>query len=65
MKIGINLKTKLVSINKPISRKIMFNNKYPFYTSSSNYMKLHFKEYALWAKKKFLKKNINKIIEIG
>ena len=28
-------------------------------------MKLHFKEYANWAKKKFLKNNKNKIIEIG
>ena len=45
--------------------KMMFNNKYPFFTSSSNFMKHHFMEYADWAKKRFLTKNKSKIIEIG
>ena len=45
--------------------KMMFNNNYPFFTSSSKFMKHHFMEYANWAKKKFLKKNKTKIIEIG
>ena len=45
--------------------KMMFNNKYPFFTSSSKFMKHHFIEYANWAKKKFLTKNKSKIIEIG
>ncbi len=42
----------------------MFNEKYPFYTGSSNYMKIHFNEYANWIKKEFLKPN-SKLIEIG
>ena len=33
--------------------KMMFNNKYPFFTSSSKFMKHHFMEYADWAKKDF------------
>ena len=47
---------------KPIQ---MFNKNYPFYTSSSNYMKYHFKKFANWAKKKFIKKNLSKIVEVG
>ena len=55
----------LLQLNDHPKPKMMFNSKYPFYTSSSESMKLHFKEYANWAKKKFLKKNKSKIIEIG
>ena len=47
----------------PKSQKI-FNNKYPFYTGMSEFMKHHFKNYFLWAKKNYLKAN-SKIIEIG
>ena len=47
---------------KPIQ---MFNKNYPFYTSSSNHMKYHFKKFANWAKKKFIKKNLSKIVEVG
>ena len=42
----------------------MFNKKYPFYTGSSELMKLHFKKYADWIKSEFLKSN-SKLIEIG
>ena len=42
----------------------MFNDKYPFFTGSSQAMKLHFKEYSDFIKKKFIKNN-SKIIEIG
>ena len=47
---------------KPIQ---MFNKNYPFYTSSSNHMEYHFKKFANWAKKNFIKKNVSKIIEVG
>ena len=47
----------------PKSNEI-FNDKYPFYTSSSNYMIEHFKNYFTWLKKNFLYSN-SKIIEIG
>jgi methylation protein EvaC len=47
----------------PKSQKI-FNNKYPFYTGKSKFMRDHFKNYFLWAQKNYLKDN-SKIIEIG
>ena len=62
LKVGINLKTKLVSINKPISSKIMFNNKYPYRSSMSKTMIKSFIELSKLINKKF---NPNKILEIG
>ena len=52
---------QLINHPKP---EMMFGDKYPFYTASSEYMKLHFKKYAEWLKKKYLKAD-SKIIEIG
>ncbi len=52
---------QLINHPKP---EMMFGNKYPFYTASSQYMKLHFKKYAEWLKKKYLKTD-SKLIEIG
>jgi methylation protein EvaC len=62
LKVGINLKTKLVSINKPISSKIMFNNKYPYRSSMSKTMIKSFMDLSKFINKKF---NPNKILEIG
>jgi methylation protein EvaC len=62
LKIGLNLKTKLVSINKPISSKIMFNSKYPYRSSMSKTMTLSFKNLSKLINKKF---KPNKILEIG
>ena len=42
----------------------MFNSKYPFFTASSEYMKIHFSKYATFIKDNYLNNN-NKIIEIG
>ena len=42
----------------------MFNAKYPFFTGSSEYMKIHFVKYAKFIKDNYLKSNC-KIIEIG
>ena len=42
----------------------MFNDKYPFFTGSSEYMKIHFTKYAEFIKNIYLKDN-SKIIEIG
>ena len=52
---------QLVSHPKPSK---MFNKNYPFYTSSSNSMVKHFKKYANWIKKKYLKKN-SSLLELG
>jgi methylation protein EvaC len=49
--------------NHPKSQNI-FNNKYPFFTSKSKFMRSHFKNYFLWSKKKYLNNN-SKIVEIG
>ena len=62
LKIGINLKTKLVSINKPISSKIMFNNKYPYRSSMSKTMIKSFVNLSRLINKNF---NPDKILEIG
>ncbi len=62
LKIGINTDTKLVSINKPISSKLMFNNKYPYRSSMSKTMLKSFKNLAISINKKFKPK---KILEIG
>ena len=55
LKVGINLKTKLVSINKPISSKIMFNNKYPYRSSMSKTMIKSFMNLS-----KLINKNMNR-----
>ena len=62
LKVGINLITKLVAINKPLSSKIMFNNKYPYRSSMSKTMIKSFVELSKLINKKF---NPKKILEIG
>ncbi len=62
LKIGINIDTKLVSINQPISSKLMFNNKYPYRSSMSKTMLKSFQNLAVLINKKFKPK---KILEIG
>ena len=63
MKVGFNKSLSLFQLYKNPNPKKMFNKNYPFYTSSSKSMILHFKKYAKWIKKK-LKKNAS-ILEIG
>ena len=62
LKIGLDLKTKLVSINKPIASEIMFNSNYPYRSSMSKTMIKSFKDLSKFIKKKFKPK---KILEIG
>ena len=64
LEVGFSLENYLFQVNDhPKSPKI-FNNKYPFYTSKSNYMIKHFKNYFIWTRKNYLNNN-SKIIEIG
>ena len=65
LSVSFSEEMSLLQLNDHPKPKMMFNNKYPFYTSSSKFMKHHFMEYANWAKKRYLNKNKNKIIEIG
>ena len=62
LKVGIDLKTKLVSINKPISSKIMFNNKYPYRSSMSKTMIKSFVDLSKLINRKF---KPDRILEIG
>ena len=54
----------LLQLNDHPKPKMMFNKNYPFFTSSSEFMKLHFKDYASWIKKNYLK-SAGKIVELG
>ena len=54
--------TKLVSIKKTFSSKMMFNDKYPYRSSMSKTMKKSFKILSNKIKKEF---KPNKILEIG
>jgi SAM-dependent methyltransferase len=64
MEAGFSEKLSLFQLNEHPMPEKMFNNKYPFFTGSSEYMKLHFKNYANWIQKKYLNSNA-KLIEIG
>ena len=64
MEVGFSEKISLFQLNKFSNPKIIHNEKYPFYTSSSEYMKTHFKKYADWVLRKYLKSN-SKLLEIG
>ena len=64
MEVGFSKKLSLFQLNDHPSPKLMFNDNYPFFTSSSKYMINHFKEFSSWIKKKYFK-NVKNIIEIG
>ncbi len=64
MEVGFSEELSLFQLNDYPKPELMFNERYPFYTGSSEYMKKHFKLFADWLKKEFLKTN-SKIIEIG
>ena len=64
MEVGFSEDLSLFQLNDHTKPEKMFNKKYPFYTGSSELMKLHFENYAKWIQKKFLKTN-SKLIEIG
>jgi len=65
LSVSFSEEMSLLQLDDHPKPKMMFNNKYPFFTSSSKFMRHHFIEYANWAKKRFVKKNKSKIIEIG
>ena len=60
--ICFNIKSKLVSIKKTFSGKMMFNNEYPYRSSMSKTMQKSFKDLSKQIKKDF---NPKKILEIG
>ena len=64
LNVGFNEKISLFQLNDFPATEKMFNKNYPFYTGSSLGMIKHFKNYAEWIKKNYLKNN-NRLIEIG
>lgn len=64
LEVGFNKKNYLFQVNNHPQSKKIFTNKYPFFTNKSKYMVKHFKNFYMWAKKKYLRKD-SKIIEIG
>ncbi len=63
MEVGFNDELSLFQLNDHPKPEKMFNENYPFFTGSSEYMKKHFRDYAEFVKKYI--KNNSKIIEIG
>jgi len=64
MEVGFSKDLSLFQLNDHPKPEKMFNENYPFFSGSSNYMKGHFKLYANSLKKIYSKNNL-KIIEIG
>jgi methylation protein EvaC len=64
MEVGFSDDLSLFQLNDHPKPTMMFNKNYPFFTGSSQHMKLHFKNYASWIKK-YHPKTIKNIIEIG
>ena len=64
MEVGFSSSISLFQLNDHPAPKLMFNNNYPFFTSSSKYMVKHFKKYSSWIKKNYYN-NVKNIIEIG
>ena len=64
MEVGFSEDLSLFQLNDHPKPKMMFNKNYPFFTGSSQQMKLHFKNYADWIKK-YHPGKIKNIIEIG
>lgn len=64
MEVGFSEKISLFQLNKFSNPKIIHSVNYPFYTASSEYMKIHFKKYANWVQKEYLKSH-SKLIEVG
>jgi len=64
MEVGFSKDISLFQLNNHPQPKMMFNKDYPFFTGSSKAMTVHFKKYADWLKKNYLK-NKKTLIEIG
>ena len=64
MEVGFSEKVSLLQLNEFSNPEKVHNEKYPFYTGSSEHMKLHFKKFAEWMQKNYLNSN-SKLIEVG
>ena len=64
LEVGFSEKCSLFQLKDHPTPEQMFNNKYPFFTGSSEAMKIHFQKYSDFIKKNYVNNN-SKIIEIG
>jgi len=64
MEVGFSEDLSLFQLNDHPKPNMMFNENYPFFTGSSEQMKIHFKNYADWIKK-YHQNKIKNVIEIG
>ena len=65
MKVGFNEEYSLFKLLEHPKPEQMFNSKYPFLTSSSNFMVHHFNNFYKFIKENYLQSTNEKIIEIG
>ena len=64
LEVGFNKKNYLFQINQHPKSNAIFNNKYPFFTSKSEYMKKHFKQFFNWINNNYINKK-STVLEIG
>ena len=64
LEVGFNKKNYLFQINQHPKSNAIFNNKYPFFTSKSEYMKKHFKLFFNWLNNNYINKK-STVLEIG
>ena len=64
MEVGFNEKLSLFQLIDHPKPEMMFNDNYPFFTSSSKYMINHFEDYSNWITNNYPNNN-KKLIEIG
>ena len=64
MEVGFSNEISLFQLNDHPKPKLMFNNNYPYFTSSSKYMVNHFKDFSKWIKNNYFN-DVKNIIEIG
>ena len=58
LEVGFSDKISLFQLKDHPTPEQMFNNKYPFFSGSSEFMKIHFAEYANYIKKKLSKNRL-------
>ena len=64
MEVGFSPDLSLFQLDDHPKPKMMFNENYPFFTGSSQQMKIHFNNYANWAKK-YHPSKVKNVVEIG
>ena len=64
LEVGFSEELSLFQLNEFPNPTKMFNENYPFFSGSSEYMKKHFFNYSNWIKKNYLNGKSN-IIEVG